>query len=82
MIDDDGGNDWYRKKDEVDEEFHCHILFNEPNERHEGIADEAKNAVEESLCSNEKDMIDDAAVVPKGAPDIPYSTENLPFVRK
>jgi hypothetical protein len=49
----------------------CHILFNEPNERHEGIADEAKNAVEESLCSKEKDMIDDAAVVPRRAPDIP-----------
>jgi hypothetical protein len=71
MIDDDGRNDGYRKKDEVDEEFHCHILFNEPNERHDGIADEAKNAVEESLRSKEKDMIENAAVVPKGAPDLP-----------
>jgi hypothetical protein len=67
MIDDDGGDDRYRKKDEIDEEFHCSVLSNEPDERHEGISDEAK----ELLCSKEKDMIDDAAVVPKRTPYIP-----------
>jgi hypothetical protein len=30
------------RKIEVDEKFYCHILFDGPNERHEGIAKEAK----------------------------------------
>jgi hypothetical protein len=34
------------------------------------------------LCSKKKDMIDDAAVEPKRAPNVPQSAENLLFGEK
>jgi hypothetical protein len=79
VINESGRDDSNRKKNEVDEKFYCHILSDEPNERHEGIAKEAKEAVEEPLRSKEKNMIDDSAVIPKRNPDIPQRTENLLF---
>jgi hypothetical protein len=82
VIDDDGRNNSYMKINEIDEEFYCHVLFDEPNERQECIADEAKESVEELLHSQEKDMINDAVVEPKRTPDVPQSTENLPFGEK
>jgi hypothetical protein len=38
-----------------------------------------KKGVEEPLRSKEKDMINNAAVVPKGNLDVPQCTENLLF---
>jgi hypothetical protein len=38
VIDEEGRNECNWKKDEVDEEFYCHILFDERSKEDEGVA--------------------------------------------
>jgi hypothetical protein len=68
VIDEDSRNDCNGKKDEVDEEFYCHILFNEQGKREEDVPESAEGDKEEALVEQKHVVIDDATVVSEGKP--------------
>jgi hypothetical protein len=68
VIDEDCRNDGNGKKDEVDEEFYCYLLFDERNESEENSPESAEEDAEDSLGEKKNVVIDGTAVVPKGVP--------------
>jgi hypothetical protein len=67
-IDEDGRNDCNRKKDEVDKEFYCHVLFDGRSKVYEGIPESAGDEIEEAVKAEKEVVINNATVIPESGP--------------